>query len=175
MAQKGGWAIVALLFFFMMINFADKAIIGLAGVPIMKELNLTPKEFGLVNSSFFFLFSVSAIINRLRRQPCSIALGAVGDGGHLVPDTVPLVGTASLATLIACRIVLGAGEGPAYPVALHALYKWFPNELRTQPTAIFAQGASIGVVLAIPILNYVIERFPGIGPLACWGSLVSYG
>jgi len=24
--------------------------------------------------------------------------------------------------LIACRIVLGAGEGPAYPVALHATY-----------------------------------------------------
>ena len=42
---------------------------------------------------------------------------------------------------------------------LHALYKWFPNELRTLPTAVFAQGASIGVVLAIPILNYVIERF----------------
>ena len=60
--QKGARTIVVLLFFFMLINFADKAIIGLAGVPIMKELNLTPKEFGLVNSSFFFLFSVSAII-----------------------------------------------------------------------------------------------------------------
>jgi hypothetical protein len=45
-AQKGGWAIVGLLFFFMLINFADKAIIGLAGVPIMRELNLSPTEFG---------------------------------------------------------------------------------------------------------------------------------
>jgi hypothetical protein len=27
------------------------------------------------------------------------------------------------------------------------------------PTAVFAQGASIGAVLAIPVLNYVIERF----------------
>ena len=38
--EKGAWAIVALLFLFMMINFADKAIIGLAGVPIMTELEL---------------------------------------------------------------------------------------------------------------------------------------
>jgi len=58
--QKGGWTIVWLLFFFMLINFIDKAIIGLAAVPMMKEIGLTPKEFGLVNSSFFFLFYLGA-------------------------------------------------------------------------------------------------------------------
>jgi len=158
-AQKGGWAIVVLLFFFMLTNFADKAVIGLAGVPIMKELNLTPKEFGLVNSSFFFLFSLSAIatgfiVNHVQSRWALLAMGIIWSLTQF-----PMVGTVSLATLIVFRIVLGAGEGPAYPVALHALYKWFPNELRTLPTAVFAQGASIGVVLAIPILNYVIERF----------------
>jgi hypothetical protein len=29
--QKGAWVIVSLLFFFMLINFVDKAVIGLAG------------------------------------------------------------------------------------------------------------------------------------------------
>jgi MFS family permease len=38
-----------------------------------------------------------------------------------------MLGTIGLGTLIACRIILGAGEGPAYPVALHATYKWFPD------------------------------------------------
>ena len=33
--HKGAWTITLLLFLFMMINFADKAIVGLAGVPIM--------------------------------------------------------------------------------------------------------------------------------------------
>jgi MFS transporter, ACS family, D-galactonate transporter len=70
-----------------------------------------------------------------------------------------MLGTVGIETLIACRIVLGAGEGPAYPVALHATYKWFPNELRTLPTAVIAQGAAIGVVIAIPLLNYVIANF----------------
>ena len=58
------WAITLLLFFFMMINFADKAIIGLAGVPIMADLELTPEQFGLVGSSFFFLFSLSTLGNK---------------------------------------------------------------------------------------------------------------
>ena len=131
--EKGAWAIVALLFLFMMINFADKAIIGLAGVPIMTELNLTPKQFGLVGSSFFLLFSISAvvtgfIVNRVQSKWVLLVMGLVWS---LVQ--FPMLGTVGIELLIACRIVLGAGEGPAYPVALHAAYKWFPDEKRAIP------------------------------------------
>ena len=59
---KEAWLIVTLLFLFMLINFADKAVIGIAAVPIMQELQLSPRQFGLIGSSFFLLFSVSAII-----------------------------------------------------------------------------------------------------------------
>jgi MFS transporter, ACS family, D-galactonate transporter len=71
----------------------------------------------------------------------------------------PMLGTVGFATLVACRIALGAGEGPAYPVALHSAYKWFPNELRTLPTAIIAQGAGIGIMVALPLLNWVIVNY----------------
>lgn len=157
--QKGAWVIVALLFFFMLINFVDKVVIGLAGVPIMKELGLTPKEFGLVNSSFFFLFSISAVItgfivNRVQSRWALLIMALVWALAQF-----PMVGAVGLGTLIASRVVLGAGEGPAYPVALHATYKWFPNELRTLPTAVIAQGAAIGVVVAVPLLDWIIERF----------------
>ena len=125
----------------------------------MKKLSLSPKEFGVVNSAFFFLFSISAIatgfiVNRIESRWALLAMAVIWSRAQF-----PMVGAVSLTTLIACRIVLGAGEGPAYPVAMHALHKWFPNELRTLPTAVFAQGASIGVVLAIPVLNYIIEQF----------------
>jgi MFS family permease len=157
--QKGGWIIVALLFLFMLINFVDKAIIGLAGVPIMKELGLTPKQFGLVNSSFFFLFSLSAIVtgfivNHIQARWALLVMALIW-----ALTQFPMAGTVGLGGLIACRVALGAGEGPAYPVALHATYKWFPNELRTLPTAVIAQGAAIGVVIAIPVFDYVIEEY----------------
>ena len=71
-----------------------------------------------------------------------------------------MLGTVGFATLVACRIALGAGEGPAYPVALHSAYKWFPNKLRTLPTAIIAQGAGIGIMVALPVLNWVIVTDP---------------
>ncbi|GGC59842.1 MFS transporter [Chelatococcus reniformis] len=155
-AQPGAWGIVALLFLFMLINFVDKAIIGLAGVPIMRDLELTPSQFGLVGSSFFFLFSISAIVtgflvNRIQARWALLVMGLVW-----ALTQFPMLGQIGFAGLIACRIVLGAGEGPAYPVALHAAYKWFPNERRVLPTAVIAQGASIGVMVALPLLNWVI-------------------
>ena len=109
--QKGGWTIVVLLFFFMFINFADKAIIGLAGVPIMKELNLTPKDFGLVNSSFFFLFSVSAvvtgfIVNHVQARWALLAMALIWSLAQF-----PMGSMVGFGTLVACRIALGAGEG----------------------------------------------------------------
>jgi MFS family permease len=59
---KGAWKITFLLFLFMLVNFADKIVVGLAGVPIMTEMKLEPEQFGLLGSSFFFLFSISAIV-----------------------------------------------------------------------------------------------------------------
>jgi MFS transporter, ACS family, D-galactonate transporter len=53
---KEAWLIVGLLFLFMLINFADKAVIGIAAVPIMQELKLGPRQFGLLGSSFSCCF-----------------------------------------------------------------------------------------------------------------------
>jgi len=156
---KEAWLIVVLLFLFMLINFADKAVIGIAAVPIMQELQLGPRQFGLLGSSFFLLFSVSAIVtgfivNRVQTRWALLAMGLVW-----ALTQFPMIGTVGFTTVVACRIALGAGEGPAYPVALHSTYKWFPNELRTLPTAIIAQGAGIGIMVALPLLNWVIVHY----------------
>jgi len=156
---RGAWLIVALLFLFMLINFADKAVIGIAAVPIMDDLHLTPRQFGLLGSSFFLLFSLSAIVtgfivNRVQTRWALLVMALVW-----ALSQFPMIGTVGVTTLIACRVALGAGEGPAYPVALHSTYKWFPNELRTLPTAIVAQGAGIGIMVALPLLNWVIVRY----------------
>jgi hypothetical protein len=44
-------------------------------------------------------------------------------------------------------------------VALHAVYKWYPNEIRTLPTAIIIQGGGVGVLVALPLLNWVLIRY----------------
>jgi MFS family permease len=157
--RKRAWIVVALLFIFMVINFADKAVIGIAAVPIMQDLELGPRQFGLVGSSFFLLFAVSSVatgflVNRVQTRWVLLALGLIW-----ALTQFPMIGSVGFETLVACRIALGAGEGPASPVALHSAYKWFPNEQRTLPTAAIVQGAPIGVVVALPLLNWVIVRW----------------
>ena len=93
------------------------------------------------------------IVNRVQTRWALLVMGLVW-----ALTQFPMLGTVGFATVVACRIALGAGEGPAYPVALHSAYKWFPNELRTLPTAVIAQGAGIGIMVALPLLNWVIVR-----------------
>src|ERR1700751_1349292 len=169
---KEAWLIVALLFLFMLINFADKAVIGIAAVPIMQELQLSPRQFGLLGSSFYLLFAVSAIVtgfivNRVQTRWALLVMGLVW-----ALTQFPMLGTVGFTTIMAARIALGAGEGPAYPVALHSTYKWFPDELRTLPTAIVAQGAGIGIMIALPSLNWALVHSSWRWPFGVLGIAV---
>src|SRR5581483_6879935 len=132
---------------------------GLAGVPIMADLNLEPEKFGLLGSSFFFLYSISAVAvgylaNRFATRWVLLTLALIWALSQL-----PMIGTVSFSTLLICRVVLGAGEGPAGAVAAHAIYKWFPDEKRTLPTAVLSQGAAFGVIFAVPALNWLIVHY----------------
>src|SRR5258707_4397871 len=114
---KGGWKITFLLFLFMLVNFADKIVVGLAGVPIMTELKLEPEQFGLLGSSFFFLFSIMAvvvgfIVNRIATRWVLLVLAVI-----FALAQVPMLGTVGFTTFLICRVILGAGEGPAAAVA----------------------------------------------------------
>ncbi|MGJ4927381.1 MFS transporter [Bradyrhizobium sp. HKCCYLS2038] len=156
---KGAWKMTFLLFLFMLVNFADKIVVGLAGVPIMTELNLDAGQFGLLGSAFFLLFSIAAIVvgfivNKVPTRWVLLVLALIWAVAQF-----PMVGTVGFATLLICRIILGAGEGPAGSVAIHAVYKWFPDEKRAMPTAILSQGSAFGVILAVPALNWVIVNY----------------
>jgi len=125
----------------------------------MDEMKLSPSEFGLVGSAFFLLFAISSIIvgfiaNRIQSRWILLAMGWIW-----ALTQFPMVGSVGIGTLVACRIILGAGEGPAYPIALHAAYKWFPNERRTLPTAVIAQGAGVGIMIVLPLLNLLIVHY----------------
>lgn len=157
--SRRAWTVVALLAVFMMINTADRAVLGLAGPYIIRDLGLTNTQFGQVGSSFFLLYSLSAVAvgflaNHISSRAILVALVAVWSLAQ-----APLAFPVALETLILTRILLGAGEGPGYPVALNAVYKWFPNERRAVPSAIVAQGATLGVVLLVPLLNWIIVTY----------------
>ena len=156
---KGAWGIAFLLLLYMLVNFADKIVVGLAGVPIMDEMKLTTKEFGALGSAFFALFSVAGIVGGFLANKIPTRWLLLGLATVWALVQFPMITTVSYSTLVICRILLGIGEGPAAAIAAHALYKWFPDDRRALPTALLAQGSAFGVIIAIPSLNWLIVHY----------------
>ncbi|CAG9274554.1 MFS domain-containing protein [Paraburkholderia unamae] len=153
------WIIVAGLFLFLAINFADKSLIGLAAGPIMRDLHLTHAAFGRIAASFYALFSVSALLvgllaNRVKTRWLLFGMAVIWSLSQ-----APLLLYATPATLLASRILLGASEGPAFPVAVHALYKWFPDHERMVPSALLTIGAAFGAGFIAPGITAVIAAY----------------
>ncbi|MEJ8854013.1 MFS transporter [Variovorax robiniae] len=150
------WSIAAMLTLFMVVNFADKIVLGLVAVPMMEDLKLTPTEFGVIGSSFFWLFTFSGIAggflaDRFQAKWLLLAMAVIWSVCQL-----PMAYSSSIAVIIAARVLLGIGEGPAWPVTVHAAYKWFPDEKRNLPVALFSQGGAVGLLLSgltIPLIT----------------------
>ena len=143
----------------MAINFADKAVFGLAAVPIMNEYRLSPAQFGALGSSFFVLFSICALtVGRLgdRLDP-RLVLAALAIAWTVAQ--VPLIAIVPIGALIGSRIFLGAGEGPALPMALHVAYQRFSEARRPLVTGLVAAGAPLGTAAAALACPWMIARF----------------
>ena len=59
--RRAAWRTTWLLLGFMLINFADKTVLGLAATPMMRDLGITHAQYGEASSAFFALFSLSAL------------------------------------------------------------------------------------------------------------------
>ncbi|NLP62597.1 MFS transporter [Paraburkholderia sacchari] len=150
------WRIALLMLAFLMVNFFDKVVIGTLAVPIMNELAISPLQFGIVSSSFFWLFAVGGIAggflaNRISTRVIALVLALSWSLFQL-----PLVVSSSMLVFMASRVALGFTEGPAYPVAVHAVYKWFPPSKRILPVSLYVAGGSIGLLaagVAVPLVT----------------------
>ena len=183
---RSAWTHVALIFSFILINFADKSLIGLSSVPIMREMALSNTQFGTLGSAFFLLFSITGVAggflaNRIRTKSLMSAMAVLWALAIL-----PISVVSSFTLLLGSRIILGAAEGPAFPVALHSAYKWFPDRQRALPTSVIACGAAFGTGIVAPLIAWIIARYgwhtafgmlgvAGLGWVCLWAAVAAEG
>jgi MFS transporter, ACS family, D-galactonate transporter len=153
------WAMVLLLTLFMIIAFADRAVLGFAAVPIMKDLNLLPSQFGLAASAMYWLYPVGGLAGgfAVNRWPAKWVLAVLATIWAVTQ--FPMLWCTTLNEVIVARVLLGLGEGPAYAVAMHACFKWFEDDRRALPSSIVSEGAAFGIIFASPIVAIVIQAF----------------
>ncbi len=151
--------VVALLMTVVIISVLDKTIFAFAGPQIIDELKLTPAQFGFISSAFFFLYSISGVLVGFlaNRMPSRWILS----GMALVWMTAQLLAALSTSffTLLASRILLGAGCGPGTAVTQHACFKWYTSRERVLPAALIQVAIMLGAIAGAVALPKLIEQY----------------
>ncbi|WP_217641866.1 MFS transporter [Arthrobacter sp. UCD-GKA] len=157
--SRRNWGIVLMLLIFSMLNFADKAAIGLASKPIRETMDLGASQYGLLSSAFFWLFAVGAVVLTavFRRISYNWAVGILMFTWVLT--MLPLTTQTTFGVLLASRIALGFFEGPAHALCQSIVHGLFPAQKRATAGAIVTAGTSIGPLLAAPTLTWIIMRW----------------
>ncbi|MEH6942115.1 MFS transporter [Bacillus sp. JJ722] len=153
------WISLMFLFLFALIAGADKQVIGYAADPLIKEFDLSSAQWGIVGSSFFWLFLVTSLVGGTwsdRLGTTKMIFIVLGGVSLMQFSSFAIVG---LPMLILYRVLLGAFEGPYAPSAMNFVTQKFPAELRGLGMAVFLSGASLGGIISAPILVSLIERY----------------
>jgi MFS transporter, ACS family, D-galactonate transporter len=142
------WTMVTMVFLGTAVNYVDRANLGWAMPSLKKEFGLDPASAGLILGAFFWTYA-------LFQLPSGWFVDKVGPR---IAYTIAVVWwsifTAAAAvargftSLFGVRLLLGAGEAPAYPTNAKVVSEWFPKTERAFATSIFDSGSRGGTILA---------------------------
>jgi ACS family hexuronate transporter-like MFS transporter len=153
------WIIVTLLFFATTINYVDRQIIGLLKPILEVEFNWTETDFAHIVMAFTAAYAIGLLlIGRLIDKIGTrlgfifiICLWSVAGMLHAIARSALQFGLA--------RVGLGLGESGNFPAAVRTVSEWFPKKERALATGIFNSGTSIGVVLALIIVPWILRKY----------------
>ena len=150
---------LVLLMMVIVISALDKLIFAFSGPSIIQSLKLTPTQFGFAGSAFFFLYSVAGICvgfaaNRVQTRWILVGMSLVWATSQFMAT---FAGT--FAMLVASRMILGIGTGPATAITQHASFKWFKAEARITASTMIQISLMIGGLIAGACLPLAIARF----------------
>ena len=153
------WIIVSLLFAATTINYVDRQIIGLLKPILETEFNWTETDFAHIVMAFTTAYAIGLLlIGRLIDKLGTrigyvfiICLWSVAGMLHAIARSAFQFGLA--------RFGLGFGESGNFPAGVKAISEWFPKKERALATGIFNSGTSIGVVLALLIVPWILKNY----------------
>lgn len=174
--RRRAWIVLALLVCLMLVNYADKVVVGLAGVGMKEDLGLDDAEFGVIQSSFFWLFAVGSVLGGWLGGKVRARWLLAGIAALWALSLAPMAAQVGFTTIVACRVLLGFAEGPTTALAMQVAHSWFPAHRRAVPSSIVVAGAGIGPLIAAPVLTWVIVTYSwhaAFGVLAVFGAVIT--
>jgi ACS family hexuronate transporter-like MFS transporter len=149
------WWMMVLLMLGSIINYLTRSTLGVAAPTILKDLHITAQQYSWIVSTFQGAIMLQPI--------CGYVLDIVGlkAGFAMFAVLWSIVSMAhgfarSWPTFAGLRGLLGFAEGCANPAGMKATAEWFPARERGLAGGLFNIGASVGSMLAPPLVVWAI-------------------
>jgi MFS transporter, ACS family, hexuronate transporter len=149
------WWIIGLVMLGAIVNYLTRSTMGVAAPTILKDLGISVKEYSWITSAFQ--------IGIMLQPVCGYVLDTLGlrTGFAVFAAAWSLIAMAhGLANnwqgFAALRGLLGLAEGSAQPAGMKAVATWFPAKERGFAGGMFNIGASLGSVLAPPLVVWAV-------------------
>ncbi|KUL34371.1 hypothetical protein ADL22_30435 [Streptomyces sp. NRRL F-4489] len=153
-----------------MVNFLDRANIGVAALAMNAELHLTTTAYGTAAGIFFIGYLAFQV-------PAAWALNRFGARRWLA-GVITAWGLCSAATafvteargLYLARFLLGLAEAGFFPGVVAYLTTWFPARRRTRALAAFLLAIPIATAIGLPTSGLLVEH-AGLFGFSGWRSM----
>ncbi|CAL8981631.1 Hexuronate transporter [Rhodoplanes serenus] len=150
------WMILGITSLLLVLNYADRAALGVAGSTIIQEFGLTKTEFGLISSIFFVGYAPFCFIGGWlsdKYGPRVVMGAAVGWWSLFTALTA--AGTGYITFLI-IRFFFGFGEGPQGAVTVKTMRNWFPQRQMGAAVGISQGSTPLGGAIGTPLVAGLI-------------------
>jgi len=149
------WLMLGFAFLATVINYLDRQTLSVMAPVILDELHISARGYSHIIFAFMLAYTLgNGVSGRLLdRLGSRIGYGltiAVWSGAAILQALSG--GAFSLGVF---RFLLGIGEAGNYPAGVKLIAEWFPVKERSLASGIFNSGASIGAILAPPLLAWI--------------------
>ena len=158
------WWIVVMLFVVTSINYADRAVLAIAGPALTKDLGINSAQMGFIFSAFGWAYVLaqlpggwlldrfgSRVVYALSIFVWSLVTILQGFVGFFAGATAVMV-------LFALRFAVGIAESPSFPGNSRVVAAWFPRHERATAAAIFNSAQYFATVIFAPIMGYITQN-----------------
>jgi MFS transporter, ACS family, aldohexuronate transporter len=149
------WWMMGLLMLGSVINYLTRATLAVAAPSVLKDLDITTQQYSWILSAFQFAIMLQPL--------CGYVMDSIGlkVGFAIFAIAWSFISmahglAASWQTLFGLRALLGFAEGSANPAGMKATSEWFPAAERGLAGGFFNMGASLGSMLAAPLVAWAI-------------------
>jgi len=153
------WWIIGLIALATVINYIDRSTLAIMWPSISKDLGMTKQDYAFILNMFMIAYAIGQLVSGRLFDKVGTRLGYV--------IAIAVWGVSSFMHSIArgimsfsfFRITLGLGEAGNWPGAVKSNAEWFPVKERAVAQGIFNSGASIGSVIAPPLIALLWAAF----------------